>query len=68
MRVLNRSDTAVSKTLRNQTEILAFQDTSASGMDRFASAARISLKMQRVKQKLDSVLVRTSKVYICDMK
>ncbi|XP_053489336.1 jouberin isoform X2 [Ictalurus furcatus] len=56
MRALNRSDTAVSKTLRNQTEILAFQDTSASGMDRFASAARISLKMQRAKHKLDSVL------------
>ncbi|XP_060790422.1 jouberin isoform X1 [Neoarius graeffei] len=56
MRVLNRSDTAVSKTLRNPTKILAFQDTSASGMDRFASAARMSLKMQRVKQKLDSVL------------
>ncbi|KAK3537794.1 hypothetical protein QTP70_018932 [Hemibagrus guttatus] len=56
MRELNRSDTAVSKTLRNQTEILAFQDASASGMDRFASAARMSLKMQRVKQKLDTVL------------
>ncbi|KAF7704498.1 hypothetical protein HF521_021570 [Silurus meridionalis] len=56
MRVLNRSDSAVSKTQRNQTELLAFQDSSATGMDRFASAARMSLKMQRVKQKLDSVL------------
>lgn len=65
MRVLNRSDTAASKPLRNQTGILAFQDASASGMDRFASAARLSLKMQRVKQKLDSVLVRACKVYIC---
>ncbi|XP_027028556.1 jouberin [Tachysurus fulvidraco] len=56
MRVLNKSDTAVGKTSRNQTEILAFQDSSAYGIDRFASAARMSLKMQRVKQKLDSVL------------
>ncbi|KAK2843479.1 hypothetical protein Q7C36_011694 [Tachysurus vachellii] len=56
MRVLNRSDTAVGKTSRNQTEILAFQDSPAYAMDRFASAARMSLKMQRVKQKLDSVL------------
>ncbi|XP_062864119.1 jouberin [Trichomycterus rosablanca] len=52
MRVVNRTDT----TLRNQTELLAFQDASASGMDRFASVARMSLKMQRVKHKLDSVL------------
>lgn len=57
LRVLNKSDTGVSKTLRNQAEILAFQDASVSGMDRFASAARMSIKMQRVKQKLDSVLV-----------
>ncbi|KAM9466241.1 jouberin [Clarias gariepinus] len=56
IKVPNRSDAAVSKTLRNQTETLALQDSSASGVDRFASAARVSLKMQRVKQKLDSVL------------
>ncbi|MGH0140565.1 UNVERIFIED_CONTAM: hypothetical protein FKN15_030492 [Acipenser sinensis] len=33
------------------------QDSTMSSMDRFASAARISLNLQRVKQKLDSVLV-----------
>ncbi|KAI4885132.1 hypothetical protein NFI96_020038 [Prochilodus magdalenae] len=55
VRGLNRAETINNKTARNQSE-LPFQDTSASGMDRFASAARMSLKMQRVKQKLDSVL------------
>lgn len=54
MRVLNRTDT----TVRNQAELPAIKDVSASGMDRFASAARMSVKMQRVKNKLDSVLVR----------
>uniref|UniRef100_A0AAR2LHW6 SH3 domain-containing protein n=1 Tax=Pygocentrus nattereri TaxID=42514 RepID=A0AAR2LHW6_PYGNA len=56
VRGLNRSETVGNKTARNQSELLPFQDTSASGVDRFASAARMSLKMQRVKQKLDSVL------------
>lgn len=56
LRGLSKSETADNKTARNQLELLPFQDTSASGVDRFASAARMSLKMQRVKQKLDSVL------------
>uniref|UniRef100_A0A8B9LS78 SH3 domain-containing protein n=1 Tax=Astyanax mexicanus TaxID=7994 RepID=A0A8B9LS78_ASTMX len=57
LRGLSKSETADNKTARNQSDLLPFQDTSASGVDRFASAARMSLKMQRVKQKLDSVIV-----------
>ncbi|XP_072545450.1 jouberin isoform X2 [Salminus brasiliensis] len=56
LRGLNKSEPADHRTARNQSELLPFPDTSASGVDRFASAARLSLKMQRVKQKLDSVL------------
>ncbi|XP_007252009.3 jouberin isoform X2 [Astyanax mexicanus] len=56
LRGLSKSETADNKTARNQSDLLPFQDTSASGVDRFASAARMSLKMQRVKQKLDSVI------------
>ncbi|XP_066525055.1 jouberin [Hoplias malabaricus] len=54
IRGLNRSENG-DKMVRNQSEP-PFQDTTASGFDRFASAARMSLKMQHVKQKLDSVL------------
>ncbi|XP_030644638.1 jouberin [Chanos chanos] len=62
LRGLSRSETVESKTGRNTSDLLAFQDPTASGMDRFASAARVSLKMQRVKQKLDSVLDSSHKV------
>ncbi|XP_071381606.1 jouberin isoform X1 [Centroberyx affinis] len=45
------------KTLRNTPEPSVFQDTStSSAMDQYAQATRLSLKMQRVKEKLDSVL------------
>uniref|UniRef100_A0A673K0A5 Jouberin n=1 Tax=Sinocyclocheilus rhinocerous TaxID=307959 RepID=A0A673K0A5_9TELE len=57
LRGLSRSDNLDSKTGRNSSEVTTFQNTSATSMDRFASTARVSLKMQRVKQKLDSVLV-----------
>ncbi len=57
LRGLSRSENLDSKTGRNSSEVSTFQSTSATGMDRFASTARVSLKMQRVKQKLDSVLV-----------
>ncbi|XP_039537758.1 jouberin isoform X1 [Pimephales promelas] len=56
LRGMSRSDNLDSKTGRNSSEVTTFQNTSATGMDRFASTARVSLKMQRVKQKLDSVL------------
>uniref|UniRef100_A0A673K699 Jouberin-like n=1 Tax=Sinocyclocheilus rhinocerous TaxID=307959 RepID=A0A673K699_9TELE len=56
LRGLSRSDNLDSKTGRNSSEVTTFQNTSATSMDRFASTARVSLKMQRVKQKLDSVL------------
>ncbi|RXN18085.1 jouberin isoform X1 [Labeo rohita] len=56
LRGLSQSEILESKTGRNSTEVMTFQNPSATGMDRFASTARVSLKMQRVKQKLDSVL------------
>lgn len=57
LRGLSRSENLDSKTGRNSSEVMTFQNSSATGMDQFASTARVSLKMQRVKQKLDSVLV-----------
>ncbi|XP_051503141.1 jouberin [Myxocyprinus asiaticus] len=56
LRGLNRSENTYSKADGNSSEAMTFQYPSATGMDRFASTARVSLKMQRVKQKLDSVL------------
>uniref|UniRef100_A0A671SMG9 Jouberin-like n=1 Tax=Sinocyclocheilus anshuiensis TaxID=1608454 RepID=A0A671SMG9_9TELE len=56
LRGSSRSENLDSKTGRNSSEVTTFQNTSATSMDRFASTARVSLKMQRVKQKLDSVL------------
>ncbi|XP_057200558.1 jouberin [Triplophysa rosa] len=53
LRGMNRTEFADRK---NPSEVTTFQNPSASGMDRFASTARVSLKIQRVKQKLDSVL------------
>ncbi|XP_028824293.1 jouberin isoform X2 [Denticeps clupeoides] len=44
------------KTGRTPDKLAAFEDTGSSAVDRFASAARVSLRMQRVKDKLDSVL------------
>uniref|UniRef100_A0A673LKN9 Abelson helper integration site 1 n=1 Tax=Sinocyclocheilus rhinocerous TaxID=307959 RepID=A0A673LKN9_9TELE len=60
LRGLSRSEYLDSKTGRNSSEVMTFQTLSATSMDRFASTARVSLKMQRVKQKLDSVLGLTS--------
>ncbi|KAK9959675.1 hypothetical protein ABG768_009783 [Culter alburnus] len=56
LRGLSRSENLDSKTGRNSSEVTNFHNSSATGMDQFASTARVSLKMQRVKQKLDSVL------------
>uniref|UniRef100_A0A8C1SI20 Abelson helper integration site 1 n=1 Tax=Cyprinus carpio TaxID=7962 RepID=A0A8C1SI20_CYPCA len=53
LRGLSRSENLDSKTGRNSSEVTTSQNSS----DRFASTAHVSLKMQRVKQKLDSVLV-----------
>ncbi|KAL1257510.1 hypothetical protein QQF64_010754 [Cirrhinus molitorella] len=55
LRGLSQSENLESRMSRNS-EVMTFQNPSATGMDRFASTARVSLKMQRVKQKLDSVL------------
>uniref|UniRef100_A0A8C1SSZ0 Jouberin n=1 Tax=Cyprinus carpio TaxID=7962 RepID=A0A8C1SSZ0_CYPCA len=56
LRGLSRSEYLDSRTGRNSSEVMTFQTPSATSMDRFSSTARVSLKMQRVKQKLDSVL------------
>ncbi|XP_063040333.1 jouberin isoform X2 [Engraulis encrasicolus] len=49
MKALTKTGPADSHTLA------AFQDPNASAMDRFASAARVSLKLQRLQATLDSV-------------
>nr|XP_046165040.1 jouberin [Oncorhynchus gorbuscha]XP_046165041.1 jouberin [Oncorhynchus gorbuscha] len=52
----SRSGSADTKMFRNTSDPVTFQDTSGAAMDCFARAARLSMKMQRVKDKLDSVL------------
>uniref|UniRef100_A0A4W4GRG9 Abelson helper integration site 1 n=1 Tax=Electrophorus electricus TaxID=8005 RepID=A0A4W4GRG9_ELEEL len=56
MRSLRKAETVVSKPAKNPAELKPVLDASISEMDQFTSAARMSLKLQRVKQKLDSVL------------
>uniref|UniRef100_A0A8C7DAA0 Abelson helper integration site 1 n=1 Tax=Oncorhynchus kisutch TaxID=8019 RepID=A0A8C7DAA0_ONCKI len=58
----SRSGSADTKMFRNTSDPVTFQDTSGAAMDCFAKAARLSMKMQRVKDKLDSVLVSTNLV------
>lgn len=60
----SRSGSADTKMFRNTSDPVTFQDTSGAAMDCFARAARLSMKMQRVKDKLDSVLVSTNLVLI----
>lgn len=56
----SRSASADTKTIRNTPDPSALQDTSAaSALDQFAQATRLALKMQCVKEQLDSVLVNT---------
>lgn len=57
IKAASRSASADTKTVRNTPEPLALQDTSVSAaMDQFAQATRLALKMQCVKEHLDSVL------------
>nr|ABB02258.1 Ahi1 [Danio rerio] len=56
LRGWSRSENLDSKTGRISSEFMSIQNPTATSMDRFANTARMSLKMQRVKQKLDSVL------------
>ncbi|XP_036398069.1 jouberin [Megalops cyprinoides] len=56
MKGTSRAGSTDTKTGRSSATLAAFQDPTAPAMDRFASAARVTLKMQQVKQKLDSVL------------
>ncbi|XP_070776004.1 jouberin [Enoplosus armatus] len=54
---VSRSASTDTKTMRNTPDPPALQDTSAaSTMDQFAQATRLALKMQCVKEQLDSVL------------
>ncbi|XP_008285684.1 jouberin [Stegastes partitus] len=57
LKAATRSASADTRTVRNTPDPPALQDTSASSsMDQFAHAARLALKMQSVKEQLDSVL------------
>ncbi|XP_030574561.1 jouberin isoform X2 [Archocentrus centrarchus] len=57
IKAASRSASADTKTVRNTPEPLALQDTSVSAaVDQFAQATRLALKMQCVKEQLDSVL------------
>ncbi|XP_059209875.1 jouberin [Centropristis striata] len=57
LKAASRSASTGTKTTRNTPDPLALQDSSvASTMDQFAQATRLALKMQSVKEQLDSVL------------
>ncbi|XP_070698228.1 jouberin [Pempheris klunzingeri] len=57
IKAASRSASADTKTIRNTPDPPALQDTAtASGMDQFAQTTRLALKMQCVKEQLDSVL------------
>ncbi|XP_035271774.1 jouberin isoform X2 [Anguilla anguilla] len=56
MKGMNRIGSTDTRTFQTTSNLAAFRDPTAAAMDRFASTARMSLKMQHVKQKLDSVL------------
>lgn len=56
----SRSASADTRIIRNTPDPPALQDTSAaSALDHFAQSTRLALKMQCVKEQLDSVLVNT---------
>lgn len=60
IKAASRSASADTRTMRNTPDPPALQDTSlASTMDQFAQATRLAMKMQCVKEQLDSVLVNT---------
>uniref|UniRef100_A0A668AN07 Abelson helper integration site 1 n=1 Tax=Myripristis murdjan TaxID=586833 RepID=A0A668AN07_9TELE len=66
MKGASRSVSAESKTLRTTPDPSVLQDTSVSAaLDQYAQATRLSLKMQRVKEKLDSVLVNNQIILLC---
>ncbi|XP_034531432.1 jouberin isoform X2 [Notolabrus celidotus] len=57
IKAMSRSASADIRTMRNTPDTLGLQDTSASSaMDQFAHAARLALKMQCIKETLNSVL------------
>ncbi|XP_061599322.1 jouberin [Cololabis saira] len=58
IKAASRSVSADTWTFRNTPDLATLRDTSASSaLDQFAHAARLALKMQSVKEQLDSVLV-----------
>uniref|UniRef100_A0A3B4WAG6 Abelson helper integration site 1 n=1 Tax=Seriola lalandi dorsalis TaxID=1841481 RepID=A0A3B4WAG6_SERLL len=57
IKTMSRSTSADTKTVRNTPDPAVLQDRSAvSAMDQFAQTTRLALKMQCVKEQLDSVL------------
>lgn len=60
MSTVSRAASVDAKTTRNTPDPPTLQDTaSALALDQFAQATRLSLKMQYVKEQLDSALVST---------
>lgn len=60
MTAASRSASVDTRTVRNTLDSPVLHDRSAaSAMDQFSQAARLALKMQCVKEQLDSVLVNT---------
>lgn len=58
MKAQSRSVSADTRAMRNTPDPPALDDRAAA-IDHFAQAARHALKMQRVQEQLDSVLVST---------
>lgn len=65
IKAASRTASTDTRTVRNTPEPSALQDTSVSAaVDQFAQATRLALKMQCVKEQLDSVLVNAYWVLI----
>lgn len=64
---VSRSVSADTRTIRNTPDLPALQDASgAAAMDQFAQATRLAMKMQSVKEQLNSVLVNTHSLLLLD--
>lgn len=69
IKAASRSISTDTRTIRNTPDPAALQDrmSAASAMDQFAQATRLALKMQCVKEQLDSVLVNISIFYYSEI-
>lgn len=68
IKAVSRSASVDPKTVRNTPDLPVSQDRSASSaMDQFAQSAKLALKMQCVKEQLDSVLVNTPSLLLSNI-